>query len=415
MVLFVYAKETTNEQQMNNKTMNIKTIMILAVAGALATTAFADEAFDNLVKLSNTPKEQITAANAAQILDAAVAVTNDNALVNIADAKAMTFSDILAKAKSQPRFFDALLYVGKTYGDEADLEAGFQNAVDTWLTLDAETQWKLCNKCFAGWCILDLKTKKYMPVPAVEAAIAKVLASDSTLKANAISQMLYTYGSTYYKDRLERLCEQNFELVKNSILNGQFHAGYQVFDFVTYIRNTKKEDNALVAKLLENIKWFELYGSSTTKKCPYLSVVYKKYEPTLSGLRKQYLESVAKNDFQLTTVALAQDKTDGNKKTTESIYSKLTGLVSKFETALYLSDNDKLVDVLMTIDNSIAPELIEKAVVQINTFDPDYRAADVLKALRVINKKYTLKLYDDRDTWEPILSKVRALIDTYSN
>ena len=69
----------------------------------------------------------------------------------------------------------------------------------------------------------------------------------------------------------------------------------------------------------------------------------------------------------------------------------------------------------MTIDSSIASELIEKVVAQINTFDPDYRAADVLKALRVINKKYTLKLYDDRDTWEPILSKVRALIDVYND
>lgn len=93
----------------------------------------------------------------------------------------------------------------------------------------------------------------------------------------------------------------------------------------------------------------------------------------------------------------------------------MTGIQSKLETALYLKDDGKLVDVLMTIDNSIAPELIENVVAQINTFDPDYRAADVLKALRVINKKYTLKLYDDCDTWEPILSKVRALIDIYNN
>ena len=394
--------------------MNTKTIMTLAVAGALATAAFADEAFDNLIKLAKTPKEQITAANAAQILDAAVVVTNNNALVNIADAKAMTFSDILAKAKGQPGFFSALLYIGRTYGNEADWEAGFQNAVDTWLTLDAETQWRWCTLCFANWCCIDHKTKKYMPAPVVEAAIAKVLASDSTLKANAVAQMLYIFGRTYYKDRLESLCEQNFELVKNSILNDQFHACFQVFDFANYVISTRK-DYVLVAQLFNNIKWFEPYGASTKTRCPCLAAVNKNYEPTLSGLRKQYLASVAKNDFQLTTVALAQDKTDGNKKTTESIYSKLTGLTSKLDTALYLGDNDKLVDVLMTIDNSIAPELIEKAVAQINTFDPDYRAADVLKALRVINKKYTLKLYDDRDTWEPILSKVRALIDTYNN
>ena len=267
----------------------MKRLIITLVAGAVFSVTYADEAFDNLIKLSNTPKEQITTANAAQILDAAVAVTNNNALVNIADAKAMTFSDILAKAKDQPGFFTALRYIGRTYGDEADWEAGFQNAVDTWLTLDAESQWKWCYKCFGNWCVLDFKAKKYMPVSAVEAAIAKVLASDSTLKANAVAQMLYIFGNTtYYKDRLENLCEQNFELVKNSILNGQFYASYRVFDFANYVVNTRK-DYALVAQLLDNIKWFEPYGEATKTRCPYLATVYRNYEPTLSGLRKSIL------------------------------------------------------------------------------------------------------------------------------
>ena len=56
---------------------------------------------------------------------------------------------------------------------------------------------------------------------------------------------------------------------------------------------------------------------------------------------------------------------------------------------------------------------MNKIILILNSFDPDYRPTEVLKALKVINKKYTLKLYDNHDTWEPILSKIRALIDVY--
>ena len=322
----------------------------------------------------------------------------------------------LTKMKSNYLWLDTLCYIGVKIGTDAEKAAAFQNFVDTWIALDdEELQAKYIeNNIFVSWSVLDYKNRVYMPVSEIEVACAKVAASNTKLKANALASMLYVFCSQYWKGRLDSVCEQHFDTVKNAILDGSFKPFYQVFDFVNYVAITRK-DNALAAQLLDNIKWFERFGSVPKTMCPYLAYVFKNYEPTLSGLRKQYLASVAKNDFQLTTVALAQDKTDGNKNTTESIYSKLIGIKAKLDTALYLGDNDKLIDILMTIDNSIAPELIEKVVAQINTFDPDYCAADVLKALRVINKKYTLKLDDDRDTWEPILSKVRALIDVYND
>ena len=396
--------------------MNTKKIITLAVAGTLATAAFADEAFDSLVKLANTPKEQITEANAASILDAAIATTNSSAMYRLIDSKATTYAQLFEKMKSNYLWFYTLRDISKKSGTDSEKAAAFQNFVDTWIALDdEELQEKYIeNNIFVGWSVWDYKNRVYMPVSEIEAACAKVAASSTKLKANALASMLYIYGTSYWQGRLDSACEQHFDIVKNAILDGSFKPFYQVFDFIDYVTTTRK-DNALAAQLLDNIKWFERFGSETKIMCPYLANVFKNYEPTLSGLRKQYLESVAKNDFQLTTVALAQDNTDGNKNTTESIYSKLTGIQSKLETILYLKDDGKLVDFLMTIDNSLAPELIETVVAQINTFDPDYRAADVLKALRVINKKYTLKLYDDRDTWEPILSKVRALIDVYND
>ena len=394
--------------------MNTKTIMTLAVAGALATASFADEAFDNLVKLARTPKEQITAANAAQILDAAIATTNTSAPYRLIDSKTVTYAQLFEKMKSNQLWFSTLNFIGAKNGTDAEKVTAFQNFVESWIALDDEEAQDKYIPVFSRWAVMSWKDKVLMAPSEIEVACAKVAGSSSKLKANALASMLYIYGKGYWDGRLNALCEQHFDIVKNAILDGSFKPCFKEFDFANYVVSTR-QDYALTAQLLNNIKWFEPYGANTKSRCPYLAGVYKHYEPTLSGLRKQYLASVAENDFQLTTVALAQDKTDGNKKTTESIYSKLTGIQAKLETALYLKDDGKLVDVLMTIDNSIAPELIDSAVAQINTFDPDYRAADVLKALRVINKKYTLKLYDDRDTWEPILSKVRALIDTYNN
>ena len=394
--------------------MNAKTIMTLVVAGALATATFADEVFDSLVKLANTPKEQITAENAPQILDAAIATTNSSAMYRLIDSKTTTYAKLFEKLKNNHLWFYALRDTGIKVGTNAEKAAAFQNFVDTWIALDdEELQAKYVSSVFVNWSVIDYKNKIYMPVSEIEAACAKVAASSSKLKANALASMLYIYGSSYWQGRLDSACEQYFGIVSDSILNGDFREAYQVFDVVRYVIYTRK-DHDLASRLLDNIKWFVNFADSK-RYCPFLTNYSKNFEPTLSALRKQYLASYAKNDFQLTTVALAQDKIDGTKEATKSIYSKLKDTSVKLDTALYLNDNDKLIDILMIIDNSIAPEKIEKAIVIINTFDPDFRAADVLKALRVINKKYTLKLYDDRDTWEPILSKVRALIDTYNN
>lgn len=393
--------------------MKIKTL-IAAAACTFAAIAPADEAFDSLVKLANTPKEKITAANAAQILDAAIATTNTLAPYKLMQTKTMAYAQLFEKLKNSHLWFKTLFSICETHGTAAEKAATFQNFVDTWLTCNEAVQAKHVS-WFRAWPIFSAKkgALDFMPASEIEAACAKVAASSSKLKANALASMLYIYGKTYWQ-RLDTACDQYFDTVKDSILSGDFIATYQVFEFVNYVIVTRR-DYALVAQLLNNIKWFASYSNSKIK-CPFLkSSNRRKLEPTLSYLRKQYLASYAKNDFQLTTIALAQDKVDGNKKTTESIYSKLTGFSAKLGTALYLNDNGKLVDVLMEIDNSIAPDKLEKAVAKINSFDPDYRAADVLKALRNINKKYTLKLYDDRDTWEPILSKVRALIDVYSN
>ena len=117
------------------------------------------------------------------------------------------------------------------------------------------------------------------------------------------------------------------------------------------------------------------------------------------------------SDNDIVHFASIVDKKFGNKTATERIFSKLVSEQQKLSAALYLNDVDKIIDILKAISDKLDAKMISQAVTVINGVDVDYRVEDVKKALRTINKKYTVKLYDDRDSWEPILSKVRAMLE----
>lgn len=108
------------------------------------------------------------------------------------------------------------------------------------------------------------------------------------------------------------------------------------------------------------------------------------------------------------------DKRAKTKEASESIYSYVVenGTFGEATSlALYLKDNDKILDVYKKIGTDATAEQINAFIPVVNALDYNYRSAEVLDILKNINAKYTLKLYDDRDTWEPILSKIRAMID----
>lgn len=132
-----------------------------------------------------------------------------------------------------------------------------------------------------------------------------------------------------------------------------------------------------------------------------------KYNKDMAALAAE----VENNDDQVLRFAKYADIGLGTKAGTDEIYSKLVKSSSKLSTALYLNDGDKIIDALTTCDTSLTAAEINAVIGSINAFDPDYKPAEVLKALRAVNQRYTLKLYEDRDTWEPVLSKIRAMID----
>ena len=113
------------------------------------------------------------------------------------------------------------------------------------------------------------------------------------------------------------------------------------------------------------------------------------------------------------------DKIRGNKDASIDLLEKCLAKDSidenfLFEIALYIGNNDKIIDIVTDTKGGLSPKNIEEFIKIVVGADIDYKKAEILKALKTVNQRYTLKLYDDRDKWEPVLSKIRALIDTKS-
>ena len=110
-------------------------------------------------------------------------------------------------------------------------------------------------------------------------------------------------------------------------------------------------------------------------------------------------------------VARIADKIEGDKKATLSIYPDIADAKTRVEAAIYLDDVDKLIDALKVVGDDLDAKTVESIIAPLNGVNAGYRTDDLRLALMNVNKKYTIKLYDDRDAWEPILSKIRAMID----
>ena len=109
--------------------------------------------------------------------------------------------------------------------------------------------------------------------------------------------------------------------------------------------------------------------------------------------------------------ARSADEVEGNKTATLSVYPDIVDAKARVETAIYLDDVDKLIDALKVVGDDLDAKTVESIIAPLNGVNAGYRTDDLRLALMNVNKKYTIKLYDDRDAWEPILSKIRAMLD----
>jgi hypothetical protein len=251
-------------------------------------------------------------------------------------------------------------------------------------------------------------------------------------------EMLFKYRPTI------AICEANLELFKRSAekILKEYPQGYCVYVFnaraktAEYVEWSKTCIKNINSKTIGN-GWLRVssYDRMFTKLNflrtdeYYFEDAFKTYANELN--RKQlykFLNSINKASYFNKAIALIEknitkpdiafdfskymDKKEKNKEITKRMFSVISKDIKLgVDAALYLNDTDKLIDMLLVVNEELTAEQLEKVIPVINALDTDYRAADVNKALRNINSRYTLKLYDDRDTWEPILSKIRAMID----
>lgn len=111
-------------------------------------------------------------------------------------------------------------------------------------------------------------------------------------------------------------------------------------------------------------------------------------------------------------VALPVDRYRNNNNMTVRLFSVIAKDVKYgIEAAIYLKDNDKLIDVLLTANEKLSADDLNKIIPAVNILDIDFRKDDVVKVLRNLNSRYTIRLYEDYKTWEPIISKLRAMIE----
>lgn len=386
--------------------------------------------YEENVKLAATPTSEITASNASTILDAAVVVTNYAAFIRVANAKALDFTTMYAKLKGN-------FPLKQTYNIAASIlnildataDERFAVLKDFIAAHTAETDLEVQKSAigyihalayYPPYCRGDAKRGILRIEKAEEFAafLDDVTKSSNPCKWTFVAMLVYPFHRNIEDYILEK---KYIDSMATALKSREVRPCTAVFDVASALARYKRTDD-LVDVI--DYYWYEPFYNEKNNHnvdanaIPYVnfhSTTRKSLDDKVSQVRKDFLSAWRLSESTLLGIAKHEDIKNGDKTTTSSIWTKLTKPSTRLDTALYLGDDSKVVDALLTADDTLSTNQLTKAIVVLNSLDPDFRAVDVKKALRVINKKYTLKLYDDRDSWEPVISKVRALIDIYSN
>lgn len=362
------------------KKLMTTTVAVIAFCASAAT----------IEQLNAIQLEDITAANAAKVLDAAIATTNTTKITKMVKLDKVSVEDAVHKTMTMKPF--------------SMCRAAFDGSTVTNHALQAEalaqldyTKLELNDFMHARYILL---MNQFYATEAGRAEAARIA------NANVIyGAMVYctAYTCKYieaFKDIAPEMYAKAKPLVKSSgnqlFMAIMIQYGFGIaHDYDGFAEIYNKD-------LLSTTYWWANVMTSMLQYRQYMKdqlAMWKAVKPSSRG------------DDQLLRIAKIIDRTAGDKTATLSIIDQLSTSKQKLHAALYCNNEDKLIDTLIACDMSLTAVDINAAIAPLNSLDPDYRKADVLKALRAVNQRYTLKLYDDRDTWEPVLSKIRAMID----
>lgn len=365
---------------------------LMITAAALASLCASAATIEELNKI---PVKEVTAANAIEVFDAAVAATNTTRIRLLVENGKVSLEDAVHKTMDKrPLSMCKAAFVGST-ATNYTLIAEAARAIDFTMTMD-ETE----SQSARG--IVGMKGFVQNETETAKTILADIYAKDKLFGA----EMYCSFWNRKFREAFATEAQTAYEAVKSLIkekANTRQAAiiwYYSIFWAHDYDGFTEIYDKKLI-----NPTWYWLYPTSST-----IPAVVPLMKDQLDVF-KTNLKPSKNNDKLFLRVSKPLDRVAGDKKATLGVIDYLATTKTKLDAALYCNDMDKVLEVLVACDTTLEAKDIEAALGPINGLDPDYKPAEVLKALKAINQRYTLKLYDDRDAWEPVLSKIRAMID----
>ena len=389
----------------------MKKLMIAACA--MATMLGSAATYEENLELSRTPIDKITAANVEAVCNAAVAVTNGNKVIQCRDKKLITFEQVEALlGNGNPAFAWMLAYNAIASSNETLRESTYSKLEDLALASADHNYSASANLCWLGHTCHYSKAR-LASVKKLVAAGKKVHAIRvllgwlpwSVCQGTANDEFDAEYVS-YMKEIYPTLAEAWLAIEEDYAKTDPWASGLDIVGYAIYQANLARNFESLDVFAPKVVKFI------TARKDSDLWTTTKGKYSFFRKCRNAAISSKLNTIGYRLKVARVADESEGNKKATLSIYPEIVDRKTKVKVALYLDDVDKLIDALKVVGDDLDAKTVESVIAPLNNVNVGYRTDDLRLALMNVNKKYTLKLYDDRDTWEPILSKIRAMIDS---
>lgn len=383
-------------------------ITVCAVATMLGSAATYKE---NL-KLASTPLEKITAANVEAVCNAAVAVTNGYKVIQCRGKKLITFEQVEALLGNGNPAFGLDLANNAIASSNETIRASTYRKLEDLALASADHDyrasahlWYLADRC--NYTKERLASAKKLVAAGKKVHAIKVLLSHvpfSVMIGVPNDEFDAEYVS-YIKEIYPTLAEAWLTTEEDYAKTYPWSSGLDVVNYAIIQANMSRDFGSLDAFAPKTVKFI------TAQKDANLFVMGKNKASFFKKCRDAAISSKLNTIGFRLKAARFEDQAEGDKKATLSIYPDIVDEKTRVETAIYLDDVDKLIDALKVVGDDLDAKTVESIIAPLNGVNAGYRTDDLRLALANVNKKYTIKLYDDRDTWEPILSKIRAMLD----
>lgn len=380
---------------------------------AMATMLGSAATYEENLELVNTPLEKITAANVEAVCNAAVAVTNGYTVIQCRKKNLITFEQVEALlGNGNPAFAWALASNAIASSNETVCASTYRKLEDLALA-SADHDYRasshlsyLANRCNYTKERLALAKKLVAAGKKIHAIPVLLNGLPHTVLRGMPNDEFDSEYVSYIKEVYPTLAEAWITTEEDYAMTNPWYYGLAIVDYAFAQADLTRDFESLDAFAPKVVKFI-----TAQKDVDIWYVTASRKESFFKKCRDAAISSKLNTVGFRLKIARVVDKIEGNKKATLSVYPDIVDAKTRIETAIYLDDVDKLIDALKVVGDDLDAKTVESIIAPLNGVNAGYRTDDLRLALMNVNKKYTIKLYDDRDAWEPILSKIRAMLD----